>query len=339
MTACATSGPIAAVPLRLRLATFNLENLDMSPGDVDGLQRRVSVLRPLLARLDADVLCLQEVNAQKTSPRAPRQFTALDRLLADTAYAGFARAHSVAPAAGRPSDVHNLVTLSRWPITEARQLFHDIVAGWRWQPPAVGATPAPPVDIAWDRPLLYCRIAVPDGVPLHVINLHLRAPRAAHLPAGKRRAAWRSTADWAEGLFVAIQKRAGQALEARLLVERLLDTEPDARLAVCGDFNADEHETPTRLLRAAAEDIGDPALAGRALAAMEMRIAEARRFSVLHDGRKLMLDHILASPALASRCVDIDILNDDLGDEATTAADVAGSLHAPLVASFDLTPA
>lgn len=325
--------------LRLRLATFNLENLDVAPQDDAGFARRVAVLRPLLVRLDADVLCLQEVNAQKTSPKGPRRFMALDRLLADTPYAGFARAHSVAPAAGRPSDVHNLVTLSRWPIAESRQLFHDIVAGWRWQPPAVGQTPTPPIDIAWDRPLLYCRIAVPDDAPLHVLNLHLRAPRAAHLPAGKRRAAWRSTADWAEGLFVAIQKRAGQALEARLLVERLLDAEPNARLAVCGDFNADEHETPTRLLRAATDDTGDDAFASRALAALETRIAEARRFSVLHAGRKLMLDHILASPALAVRCVAVDILNDDLDDETTTAPTIAGSLHAPLVAGFDLAAA
>jgi endonuclease/exonuclease/phosphatase family metal-dependent hydrolase len=325
------------VSLRLRLATFNLESLDAAPGPDAAFARRVSVLRPLLARLDADVLCLQEVNAQKVDARGPRQFLALDGVLAGTPYAGFARAHSVVPAAGRPSDVHNLVTLSRWPITTSRQVFHDIVAGWRWQPPTTAGAPLPAVDIAWDRPLLYCRIALPDGAPLHVVNLHLRAPRAAHLPAAKRRAAWRSSAAWAEGLFVAIQKRAGQALEARLLVERLFDDARGARIVVCGDLNADDHEMPTRLLQAAPDDIADPAFADRALAALESRLPDARRYSVVHAGRKLMLDHILVSPALASRCTGVEILNDGLVDETQVPADYAGSLHAPLVAAFDLT--
>ncbi len=42
----------------MRIATFNLESLDLPLGE------RAAVLRPALARLDADILCLQEVNGQ-----------------------------------------------------------------------------------------------------------------------------------------------------------------------------------------------------------------------------------------------------------------------------------
>ena len=45
---------------------------------------------------------------------------------------------------------------------------------------------------------------------------------------------------WAEGFFAAAIKRAGQALELRLAVERIFDAEPNAVIAVCGDFNAED---------------------------------------------------------------------------------------------------
>src|SRR4051794_4624510 len=72
--------------MRLRIASFNLENLDAG-----GLAERLPVLRPQLRRLDADVLCLQEVDGQREG-RGPRRLLALDRLLEGTDHAGFERA-------------------------------------------------------------------------------------------------------------------------------------------------------------------------------------------------------------------------------------------------------
>jgi len=142
---------------------------------------------------------------------------------------------------------------------------------------------------------------------------------------------------WAEGFFLAAVKRAGQALEARLLVDRLFDAEPRALIAVCGDFNAGSREMPTRLLRADTRDIGDERLATRALAPVEEFVAEARRYSVLHRGRKEMLDHLLVSPALLPWCRRVVIDNEGLGDEAAPAAELGPeSFHAPLLAEFEL---
>jgi predicted extracellular nuclease len=128
-------------------------------------------------------------------------------------------------------------------------------------------------------------------------------------------------------------KRDGQALEARLYVERLFDDDPDAMIAVCGDFNADEHDAPTRLLRA-----GDPeTLTGpRALAPLEERVPQSRRHTVIHAGRPALIDHILASPTLAARWRETEIFNDGLADEVDAPDPVAASLHAPVVVRFGM---
>ena len=139
---------------QFRLATFNLENLDYSASRRAVFERRLDVLKPLLGELAADVLCLQEINAQKADHDG-RRFLALDRLLAGDPYEGYHRATSVRPGTTAPADVHNLVIASRWPIIERRQLFHDIVAKWSWTPPAEGRPAQGPVEVAWDRPLLY----------------------------------------------------------------------------------------------------------------------------------------------------------------------------------------
>ncbi len=311
-----------------RLATFNIENLDWSPAHEDVFARRAAALRPILDALAADVLCLQEVHAQKAKAHAPRLFHALDKLLAGSPYAGFHRATSLRPGSDSPADVHNLAILSRWPILERRQIYHELVPPWRWAPPAEDGVQPEPVEISWDRPLLYACIALPAGAPLHVVNLHLRAPRAVPLASARGVGSSRSIV---EGQFVAAQKREGQALEARLFVDALFDREPQARLAVCGDFNADEHDTPTRLLRARRDE---EAPSSRTLVALEEAVAPQERFSVIHAGRPTLIDHILASPALALACTEVAILNRGLEDEVYAADPIIGSLHAPMVATF-----
>lgn len=313
----------------LRIATFNLESLD-----ADDLPRRVAALRPRLVALAADVLCLQEVNAQKANGR--RRFAALEAVFAGTAYAGY-EIVSTLSADGDPSDVHNLVVASRLPIRKRTQVRHDLVG-----PPMhryVTALPpaAAPAAVGWERPVLAAEIALPDGRALHVLDVHLRAPLAAPV-AGQKLAplAWRSTAGWAEGFYVAALKRAGQAFEARLAVDRILDEDPEALVVVAGDLNADTYETPLRILRADPADTGNPALAGRALVPAEDAVAPELRFTVVHAGRRVLLDHLLVSPSLARRLVAAEILNDGLADEAGAGGAGGGSFHAPLVAAFDL---
>lgn len=313
----------------MRIATFNLESLDLPLGT------RPAVLRPALERLEADILCLQEVNGQHVPGTPGRRLAALDALIEGTSYAGFHRAWT--RTAKGAADVHNLVTLSRTPILETRQILHDIV------PPArVGLVTADPpepepVAVRFERPVLVTAHGL-GRERLWVANLHLRAGLASAIPGGKTAPfAWASVAAWAEGFWLSGLKRSGQALELRLAVEALLDADPSAPILLAGDFNAEDHETPLRILMAAPEDTGTAPLAGRGLVVLDRAIDPGRRFSVLHQGRPQMLDHLLASHALYGRFRGIEVHNEGLGDEAmgwARGVAPAGSYHAPLVAAF-----
>lgn len=315
------------------VATFNAENLDFDSADESLFERRREALAPLLASLSADILCLQEVNAPRRTKGAARDFAHLDALLSRTPYADYHRAASLRPGGDEPADVHNLIILSRFPIAETRQLHHDLVPAWDWRPPAPERE-GESVRAAFDRPILYARVE-PDGEPpLHILNLHLRAPRAAHLPGEKSHGQWRTSAGWAQGMYLAAQLRQAQALEARLFVETIFDEDPQARILVCGDFNADSYETPTRILCGAPEEGDFAPFAPRYLERLEARAPLERRHTVIHDGRRILLDHILASPSLARACTGVEIFNEGLIDEASAPPDVTGSLHAPVAVKF-----
>lgn len=321
----------------LRIATFNMESLDDRAAEGD-FADRVAVLRPQLQRLRADIICLQEVNAHGPTQKAPRTLAALERVLAGTEMEHFHRVASTNRGGVRLADRHNLVILSRFPVLDHRQLWHDLVEAPRYRPATAQPRPAQEETVEWDRPLLHARLALPGGRVLHVVNLHLRAPRAAWLPGQKGdHGRWHSVAGWAEGFFLAAMKQAGQALEARLLVESILDGEPEALIAVCGDFNADDREAPVRTIRGDEEDTGNGHLAPRVLVPVERTLAESQRHSVIHHGRKVMLDHILVSRPLLGWYVGTEIHNEALGDELVSPATIwasPDSYHAPMVAEF-----
>ena len=62
----------------MRIATFNIDSLDMGPDASIPLDERIPILRPQLERMRADVLCLQEINGQHASGHGPR--TLLDAI-------------------------------------------------------------------------------------------------------------------------------------------------------------------------------------------------------------------------------------------------------------------
>jgi endonuclease/exonuclease/phosphatase family metal-dependent hydrolase len=325
----------------MRIATFNLENLDDGPRVEPPLEARIRRLRPQLQRLDADVLCLQEVGAQHVGgSQGPRVFRALDALLEGMPCAAFHRAHTMLADGRGPLDVHNLLILSRYPMESARQYWHDRVAA----PAYRNATGDPPADkpapVTWDRPALHAAIRAPGGRTVHVFNLHLRAPLAAFV-AGEKQGpfAWKSVPGWAEGFFLAAVKRSGQALEVRMAVDAVFDGDAEALVAVCGDMNAEEREMPLRILRGEVEDTGNEALSGRVLTPLERTAPDARRYTVLHGGRPSMLDHVLVSPALLRLFRAVEIHNDALGDELVgyrSGRVSPESYHAPVVAEFAL---
>lgn len=322
----------------MRIATFNLESFGLARRRGASLQTRLRVLRPELERLDADIVCLQEINAQKSKGASNRTLVSLHELIEGTRYADYFCAHSVSPDEKRLSEKHNLIVLSRWPIQETEQLWHDLVPA-----PLYAAVTADPDNsasgrITWDRPILYCVISPPGAPPLHVINVHLRAPLAAPI-AGQKQGpfSWNSATAWAEGFYIAALKRNGQALEVRMLIDRLFDQDLDARIVLCGDLNSAEREMPARIIAASVEDTGNGELASRALVRIERAIPQSRRFSLIHHGARLMLDHIFISHALLSLYQSFEVHNELISDELfgfTEIGENPESYHAPLVAEF-----
>jgi endonuclease/exonuclease/phosphatase family metal-dependent hydrolase len=325
--------------MRLRIATYNLESLGDETRDDPPLETRIRVLRPALVALAADVLLLQEVSARTKRKDGLRVLDALDRLLEGTPYARFERASST-QVSGGPAAKHNVVILSRLPILQTRQHWHDYVAPFA-PPIARGAATAGAVDeVRWDRPVLEAELACPDGEPVTVLDAHLRAPIAAFIEGEKLSAGcWRTTEGWSSGYFLAAMKRLGQALEIRRRVDEILTARPKGRVLVGGDLNATESATALRILRAEVEDTGNDALASRVLVPLEAKIPEEQRYTVIHRGRRQLLDHLLASEALARIHVSSAIHADGLIDEYDVGlgrVQPLGSLDAPLVAEFAL---
>lgn len=322
----------------MRIATFNLESLDLPPKAQMPIKSRAAVLRPALERLEADVLCLQEVNGQHVAGQKERALIALDQLLHGTPYADYNRAVTAKPNGQGVGDVHNLVTLSRLPLVSTREVRHELVQPVQYfiqtaEPATPGYEP-----VNFDRPVLVTDFDIEDGRRLTIVNLHLRAPLASAITGQKISPfVWKSVAGWAEGYFLSSMRRTAQALEVRLLIDRLLAEDANRLIAVTGDFNAEDHETSLKIMVGAEEDTGNGDLSAQSFVVLDRAIAADRRWSVLHHGRPQMLDHILASRSLYGHFRSIEVHNETLGDEAVGYAKVShppGSYHAAVVGEF-----
>lgn len=324
--------------MSMRIATFNLENLDDDVTVSPPLAERIPIMRPQLERVDADVICFQEIHGQGSA--SSRTLAALDQLLTNTPYAGFHR-QTTLTTSGQFYDKRNLVTLSRFPIIDV-QIIRDN-AGPR--PSYQMATANPPDSAAnpleWERPMLYTQIDVGTGHRLHLINVHLKSKLASNIPGQKiDNFTWRTVSAWAEGSFISSMKRVGQALQARLLIDNIFDTHGlDSLIAIAGDFNASAEEVSFKAICGPVEETGNPAHAPRVMIPCENNIPDSARYSLFHLGKGQMLDHILASRPLLRYFRGAEIHNEALPDESGAFRQdtkFPESDHAPVIAIFDL---
>jgi exonuclease III len=325
------------MPTSLRIATFNLENLDDIPGQKPTLAERIEIMRPQLRRLRADLLCLQEVNGQEQTGQ-PRRLLALDRLLEGTPYEDYFRV-STLTTTNQVFDERNLVILSRFEIVERRQIKHDLAPAPRYQKVTASPAETEAKEVTWERPLLYARIDIGMQRTLHVIDLHLKSRIPSNIPGQVQNDVWRNASAWAEGSFISAMKRVGQALEVRMLIDSLFDADENAMIVVCGDFNADYTEESIEGICGAVESTDNPNLIKRVLVACENTVPEPSRYSLIHQGRGVMLDHLLASRDLLAHYRGTEIHNEILHDESVAFATdrkFPESDHAPVIAHFEL---
>ena len=305
----------------LRVATFNIENLDDKDDKKNpSLEVRTPVLRATLNRLDADILCLQEVNGQElpdhTSDKPKRNLSALDFVLEGTKYADYHRV-STLTSDNVPYNERNLVILSSYPIKKSQQYRNDHLDTLQYR--KVTATEPPDTqakELRWERPILHAQISITESVTVHIINLHLKSRLASNIPGQKERFLWKSAAGWAEGYFLSSIKRVGQALETRILIDKIFDEENQAKILVCGDFNAEPGEVPVEAICGSVEETNNPNLRSRVLIPCSRGIPASIRFSHYHHGQKNLLDHMLISQSLLPHFRRAQIYNENLHDES-----------------------
>jgi hypothetical protein len=271
-------------------------------------EERIAVMRPQLLRLNADILCLQEVNRQKD--KAVDYLGGLDELLKGTKYSAYDRAFTKNNATGA-NDEQKLLVLSRHKIEGCTEIKHDYVKA-----PLYGKmTSLPPEDaakeITWERPVFYLKIELAAGRILHLVDLHLKSRIPTEIKGQKvGQYAWKTAGAWAEGFFLSSMKRVGQALEVRVTA-----------------------------IRGPVEETANPALVGRIMVPCELSVPEPSRFSILHLGKGSMFDQILVSRSLLAYYRGAEIHNEALHDESgafRTNKQFPESDHAPVVAEFEL---
>lgn len=326
---------------RLRIATFNIENLQFEADSTNPpLAQRIPVLRDQLRHLNADVLCLQEINGQLEEEGVKRrQLLALRKLLEETSYCDYHLAGTYEPdlGSGYALESRNIVTLSRFPFRYIQQLFHDLVTIPFRQNTAIPSQKLE--EIAWHRPFLHTEIELPRGKSLHVINLHLKSPLPSTIVGQQEGGKWRSLAGRAESELLSTIKRAGQALEVRRLLDRLFKQDACARIVVCGDFNAESHELPVKTVAGQFSRVNNPKLVGQELVACEQLVRDEQRFTHTFMDRRATIDHMLVSRSLNQRILTCEILNQDLIDPANSASASskrAESDHAPILGIFQM---
>lgn len=198
-----------------RLAVYNVENLfddhddpalsgNFEDAGMTTAPERLLALAAAIEALDADVLALTEIESEA----ALRWFR--DRYLVGLGYE-----HLASVDAGDPRGIEQAV-LSRWPIVGVenwpQERIDDMIAkreGTGWATPAEGRWPT-----RWARSPLLATVQPPQGEPLTLVVVHHKSGRT----------------------FDA--QRELEALQTLEFVQARLAANPDARLAILGDFNA-----------------------------------------------------------------------------------------------------
>jgi endonuclease/exonuclease/phosphatase family metal-dependent hydrolase len=322
---------------KLKIATYNLENFDDKPDQKPTLAQRIALMKPQLIRLDADILCLQEVNGQEIEGQ-PRQLLALNEFISGTPYQNYHLVSTKTSNGYQVYDERNLVILSRYEIESSNQYRNNLI-----NPPMYRQVTTIPGEeeatkISWERPILMAKIKLPDNRTINVINLHLKSKIPTNVNGQRINAfKWRTASGWAEGYFMSSMKRVGQALETRILIDQIFDEDESAFVVVCGDFNAGSDDVPVRAIEGRVEETGNENLLHRVLYPCESGIPDSRRYSLFHQGKGEMIDHLLVSRNMLQYYRDTEVHNELLHDESLAFADdkkYPESDHAPIVAEF-----
>ena len=321
------------------LATFNVRDFfDDEPPQVIGeldrgeftpekrerarglLRNKVESVANVLNRLDADVVCLQEIKNERVC-----------RLVIERLEGRIGTYTTVAVGGGDDARGIKTAVLSRLPLA-AEPLKHtrdEDPAGFAL-PRCAEADPEPAV-FHFRRGLLEVPLTMSDGTRLTIFNVHLKSNYPIHFRAPT------SQGDLSDAMVRTGMYRLAEAVRVRRLADARLAEYPTGHVVVAGDFN---EGADSLVLRAVAGDAVEEArrhLPG-ALHSATAGIPADRRWSIHYRGRKELLDHVLMSKGLWSRFHEARILNEVLYDPDAClkerSREGAESDHAAVLATF-----
>jgi endonuclease/exonuclease/phosphatase family metal-dependent hydrolase len=311
--------------MTLTLATFNVKDL-LEPRDAverSVLGAKLAWIAQMLRACDADVVGLQEVGS------AELVRAVLDRL----------DGHAYGEPVMGTVDARGIgcALLSRIPVVAARVHTAESLPF----PVFRDGDPAPfGARIPLRRGVVHARVDAPGLGPVDVLVAHFKSSR----PVPARDASGRELLSMSahmrsEAVVRSLVWRAAEALYVRRLVDDVLASNPDARVAVVGDLNDVPGSPAVRAVRGEGEGELLDCAAG---------VDAAARFSAMHDGRRTQIDHVLASAALFAHLQGARFLNAELREHAPVRPPAGGasegdvgpptvdSDHAPLVIRFGL---
>lgn len=224
--------------------------------------RALTHLARTLARIKADVVCLQEVGSQASlellNARLKQPYPEVGLL------------------PGNSNRSIHLGFLSRWPmqLRSHRELPLTGVEGQQLYEyrSAEDAAAQRELPLLIQRDILHATVICP-GEPLQILNVHLKS---------------RTSRDWALLASDVVRRAEAQALAQ--LIQQLLAAQPSCRLLVAGDFNDTWHSdalTPMREL-----ELLDPL-------GQQLRAA-GRNPSTYWPKRRNRIDFLLLSPSLSA---------------------------------------
>ncbi len=270
----------------LRLACFNAENLfdrlddPTQSGEFDDLKEattevRLKAIAAVIRRIDADVLCLEEIESKECLT-----------WFRDTYLKGMGYEYLASEDVSYYRGVEQSV-LSRVPITKVTvfkgedAIIEDMKA--RQTPElakALGATWATPTSAessngkpkVFQRSPLKVDLKTKDGYELTVYSVHYKAGNFDH-------------------------QRELEALQTEAFIKDGLKANPNANIAVLGDFNGMPNDMNVRVLRTS-----DAGLVSAYDWRFEKNPASPDVFTTHASGRSI--DYIVMTPGLAADCID-----------------------------------
>jgi endonuclease/exonuclease/phosphatase family metal-dependent hydrolase len=295
------------------VATFNLK--DFFPEPRDAFEAKVAWTADMLRRIDADVVAMQEVGPEET----------LDALVARLGGGYSERVVGSADARGIRCALLSRVRVVRSAVRTSDALpFPRFVVG---DPAPFGAR------LPLRRGVVHARV---DAGALGEIDLfvaHFKSRRAVPLRDAEGNALWGVTPlARAESEVRSMVWRSAEALFVRTLVDDAIAAEPDAKVVVAGDLNDVAGSATLSVVQGRADAPG-------ALASCADVVPPAERFSLVHRGDRMALDHLLVTAALRARLSSASFVNGALREHPSVpgdgnAAPTVDSDHAPFVARF-----